>query len=124
MNGSSLLVDTNIILYLLGGDETVATSLDGKNIHISFITELELLGYPGQSNAEKQLIQHLLNEVVIIGLNENIKKAVIDIRTNYRIKLPDAIIAATSMYLNMPLFSADDDFKRVESISFIHFEIN
>jgi predicted nucleic acid-binding protein len=45
MSGNSLFVDTNILLNLIAGDETVAELLDGKHIAISFVTELELLGY-------------------------------------------------------------------------------
>jgi len=42
----NILIDTNIALYLLGGDEQIANVLDGQVVHVSFITELELLGYP------------------------------------------------------------------------------
>ena len=43
MSGNSLLVDTNIALYLLAGDERVAELLHGRDLFLSFITELELL---------------------------------------------------------------------------------
>ena len=43
MNGDNILIDTNIALYLLNGDRVVAEILDGKNVYVSFITELELL---------------------------------------------------------------------------------
>lgn len=42
MNGNNLLVDTNIVIYLLSGDKTIADLLDKKKIYISFITEIEL----------------------------------------------------------------------------------
>jgi len=45
MNGKSLMVDTNIVLYVLGGNKKLAKILDGKELYISMITELELLGY-------------------------------------------------------------------------------
>lgn len=38
MNGSKLFLDTNIILYLLDGDETLAELLNGKQLYISIIT--------------------------------------------------------------------------------------
>lgn len=44
MSGNSLLIDTNIALYLLNGDNTIAELLDGKDVYLSFISELELLG--------------------------------------------------------------------------------
>jgi predicted nucleic acid-binding protein len=65
----------------------------------------------------------LLDDVAIISLNENIKKEVIEIRTKYRVKLPDAIIAATAIYLNMPLFSADKGFLKIEDLNLLHFEL-
>ncbi|MEJ7672980.1 MAG: hypothetical protein WKF59_09765 [Chitinophagaceae bacterium] len=38
-----ILADTNIIIYMLEGDETIARLFDDNKIAISFITELELL---------------------------------------------------------------------------------
>jgi predicted nucleic acid-binding protein len=37
MSGSSLLIDTNIALYLLSGNKTIAEILDGSTIYVSFI---------------------------------------------------------------------------------------
>ncbi len=45
MNGKEILVDTNIILYLLDGSDELEKFLQGKDLYVSFITELELLGY-------------------------------------------------------------------------------
>jgi predicted nucleic acid-binding protein len=42
MNGDSLLIDTNVALYLLSGNKRLAESLNNSQIYISFITELEL----------------------------------------------------------------------------------
>jgi hypothetical protein len=36
MSGNSLLIDTNIALYLLNGDEKIADLLDGRDVYISF----------------------------------------------------------------------------------------
>ena len=45
MSGNKLFIDTNIVLYLLNGDQTLAELLHEKQLYISFITELELLAY-------------------------------------------------------------------------------
>jgi len=47
MNGNKLFLDTNIVLYLLNGDETLAELLNEKQLYISVITELELLAFKG-----------------------------------------------------------------------------
>ncbi len=114
MNGGNFLADTNILLYLLGGDDTLAKILNGKQIYISFITEIELLSFKKLSGKEKLNILSLLNDCIIIDINQSIKTLTIEIRENYTIKLPDAIIAATSKYLNLPLITSDNDFKKLK----------
>ena len=49
MSGKEILVDTNIVLYLLEGSNTLVEILQGKDIYLSFITELELIGYKENS---------------------------------------------------------------------------
>lgn len=44
MSGNNFLLDTNIVLYLLSGNTTVAEIIDGTQLYISFVTQLELLG--------------------------------------------------------------------------------
>ncbi|MGB3774365.1 MAG: hypothetical protein WA951_03840 [Leeuwenhoekiella sp.] len=52
MSGNSVFLDTNIVLYLLSGDATIADFLNNKTVYLSFITELELLGYKDISAEE------------------------------------------------------------------------
>ena len=116
MNGSSLIIDTNIALYLLSGNEWLANTLNGSQIYISFITELELLGYKNISLAEQKNIKHFISECIIIDINDAIKKHVIEIRKFQSIKLPDSIIAATALYLELPLFTADKGYKHISDL--------
>ncbi len=64
----NILVDTNIALYLFGGDEQISGVLDGQVVHASFVTELELLGYPGIAIEEEKLIHHFLDDCVVIDI--------------------------------------------------------
>jgi len=77
MNGTNILIDTNIALYLLDGDETIAAILDGQNIYISEITELELLGFPNISEGEIEIIENLINDFIVAQLNSKIKELTI-----------------------------------------------
>ncbi len=43
----------------------------------------------------------------IVDLNESIKLETVKLKQSNKIKLPDAIIGATSIYMNIPLLSAD-----------------
>ncbi|MBK9193293.1 MAG: type II toxin-antitoxin system VapC family toxin [Crocinitomicaceae bacterium] len=115
MSGTKLFVDTNIILSLLNGDETLSEFLNGRQFYISFVTELELLGFPGLSEKERKTIQSFLSHCKITDLNKSIKEEVIRLRSAYKLKLPDAIVLASAIYHDLPLITADKDFKKAES---------
>ncbi|MBK7940107.1 MAG: type II toxin-antitoxin system VapC family toxin [Lewinellaceae bacterium] len=113
MNGTKLLLDTNIALYFLGGDPVLANLLDQREIYISAITEMEMLGYPGITEAESERIRDFLNDCQLVEINAAVREKAIEIRRVHNLKLPDAIIAATAFHLNLPLVSADGDFSRI-----------
>lgn len=123
MNGNEIFVDTNIILYLLKGSNTLEKFLQGKNLHISFITELELIGFSLISSHEEREIESLLGECFIVPLNSAIKKEYVQIRKKYSLKLADAVIAATAIAMNLPLLTADKQFERIKDITLIQYNV-
>ena len=122
MSGNQLFLDTNIVLYLLNGDETLADFLQEKQLYISIITEMELLGYSGITKKESTKIEEFIEQCVVLSINNRIKRQAISIRKTYKNKLPDAIIAATALYLNLPLITSDSDFSKIEELELIHYE--
>jgi predicted nucleic acid-binding protein len=67
MNGNSILLDTNIVLYFLNGEETLIPILEHKNLFLSFITQLELLGNRNIESNDIQTIKSFISECKIIG---------------------------------------------------------
>ena len=122
MNGNKVFVDTNIILYLLSGDTTIAELLDGKQIYISFITQLELLSFSKNTKKDLKVIDELLDHCVIIDVNDEIKDMVVEFKRRYHFKLPDAIIITTAIYLDLPLITADQQFKKARELNLIFYE--
>lgn len=122
MSGNRLFLDTNIILYLLSGDDTLAEIVNNKQLYISVITELELFCYKGIKEKEENIINEFVSQCKIISINSAVKKETIRIRRNYNTKLPDSIIIATALYLDLPLITADIEFKRVEELTLIHYQ--
>ena len=116
MSGNSIFIDSNIAIYLLDGDTTISNFLEGKNVCISFISEIELLGYKNNASDRKK-IKAFLNGCEIIDINKDIKELTIQLRLKYKIKLPDAIVAASSIHLSSLLMSADNDFKSIEELN-------
>ncbi len=91
MSGKEILVDTNIFLYLLKGNDTLEKMLQGKTIFISFITELELIGFKAMRVGEEKKIHSLLRECMIVPLNDDIRKKYVEVRKTYNLKLADAL---------------------------------
>ena len=60
------VLDTNIILYFLGG--RLADSFPAGAYAISVISELELLAYPGLVSSEEQCIRDFLADLPITDL--------------------------------------------------------
>jgi len=119
MNGNKWFLDTNIILYLLAGDTTLADLLDGSQLYVSVITEMELLSYKELSENDRNIIRSFLKECKVVYINNEIKDETIQIKRAFGTKLPDSIIAATAIYLDLPLLTADRDFSKIEKLDLV-----
>lgn len=122
MNGQNLLVDTNILIYLLNGDKTIENWLDQNNIFISSITQLELFSYQEISRSEELIIRELLKYTITVHTSDSIIDYAIKFRKDYSLKLPDAIIAGTAQTFNYPFLTADSDFKKVDELNLYLYE--
>jgi predicted nucleic acid-binding protein len=96
--------------------------LEGNNIYVSFITEIELLSYHKLDSSTETIIQKFLDNCIVFDLNQEIKDLTIEMRKSTNLKLPDSIIASTSYFLNIPLFTADKQFERVNVIDLILYQ--
>ena len=123
MNGINLISDTNLLIYLLKGDKRIGEQLDGSQLFISVITEMELLGMYGISQSNLKIVKSVINDCIIVDFNNEIKQIAIELKQKHKIKLPDAIIAATSKFLNFPLFTADKYFSKIPHLDCVIIEI-
>jgi predicted nucleic acid-binding protein len=53
---------------------------------------------------------------------EKINEITISLKQQYRIKLPDALIAATALHENIPLLTFDKDFVRIKELNLVLLE--
>lgn len=97
--------------------------MEGRVLYVSFITELELLGYQELGAGEIQTIERFLQNCIIVEINASIKQLTIELKRSYKLKLPDAIIAGTSQYINIPLISVDRGFEKIAELQFINYEM-
>jgi predicted nucleic acid-binding protein len=112
------LLDTNVIIGLLSGDADCTALMQSANcglaeMAVSQITRMELLGFTGMGVTEEQAVQSLLAAVHVILLDEAIESRTIALRRQHKIKLPDAIIAATAASRGLVLLSMDKALNKI-----------
>jgi predicted nucleic acid-binding protein len=101
----NIVLDTNAVLYFLGG--RLVEPLPRARVSVSVITEIELLSYPTLAAEDESEIRSFLDHVDVIDLVSEIKRLAILLRREYRLKLPDAVIAATAHHLRAQLWTND-----------------
>jgi len=116
------LADTNAVIYHLAGNKKLESILNDNLIYISAITYAELLSKELPSE-EQIILQEYLSSLQIIHTNDFICEIATDLRKTYKLKLPDAIIAATSFFLNIPLISFDDVFYKIDDLKILKFDV-
>lgn len=112
MNGIKFLLDANFILAILNEQEPViqimsSRSIDDSDCSYSSITRIELLSFPKITLQDIAIIEGFLSRTQYIPLSTEIEDETILIRRQYKLKLPDAIIAASAKCLKLQLLTLD-----------------
>jgi len=118
------LLDSNAVIDFLGGrlqkDGTrFVSDVVNAGAGASVIAKLEVLGYPSTIEDEK-LLKDFFREIYVVGITDEIFEICIGLRKRLKIKLPDAIIAATAIALNCKLVTSNvKDFKQIPELQVI-----
>lgn len=112
MNGIDYLLDTNFILGLLKSSTETLALINERQIELhqcaySAITRMELLGFPGITRDEEAVIQKKLARLAYAPITSAVEDIAIRLRQTYRVKLPDAIIAASALAVGAELLTFD-----------------
>ena len=111
MNTDRFLVDTNIFILLL--NERLAEPLPDGEIVCSVITEMELLSFPAITPPEEALVRKMLADMTVYDIGQAVKEEAIRLRRASKLKLPDAIIAATATCHHAVLVTNDAEMRNV-----------
>ena len=120
------VLDTNILIYHLNGvlDDNIEQVLEDVlelDSYISVITRIEVLGWQQHTPTSLQDTQDLLRRIVEQPLTNEIVEECIQLRQTLSIRLPDAIIAATALHLDLPLMTRNvEDFEHVPTLELLN----
>ena len=125
MSGNKYILDTNAIIALLQGNSDILSLTDNAvYIGISIISKLEFLAFSELTTDDISLFHQFENRIEVIGLtaeDNELTENILDIKKKYNIKLPDAIIAATSIACDAALISADKQLSVIKKLQLIQF---
>jgi len=119
------LLDSDVIIgYLAGripdpGMETVSAIVD-QIPNISVISQIEVLRF-NDTPENEAILTDFINKSVIYSLNPAVIHNTITFCKQSRIKIPDAIIAATAQTENLILVTRNiDDFKNISGLELLN----
>ena len=121
--GARILLDTNCVIYYLNGvlPESAREALNVRlaiEANISVISKIELLGYSPPSNVSLKPVQDFVDTSTVFPLDEVVVQKTIEIRRIKKIKLPDAVIAATALIYGLEIISRNKtDFSGIEGLT-------
>lgn len=125
--GKRYLIDTNVVRKYLDEDLSEAgltlldTILDASESNISVVTRIELLGFSSHNEDLLNFVFQFIDYSTEYSLSEPIIQKTIELRKSIKIKLPDAIIAATALCNDLILLSDNDsDFGKVPHLRYIN----
>ncbi|PSL07346.1 type II toxin-antitoxin system VapC family toxin [Cecembia rubra] len=115
------LIDTSAVIKFLNESFPIESLqfldriLDRECI-ISCITQIELLVW--ESNAkEVSILNDFVSAAEVLGIDHSVINTTIEIRRKLKIKIPDALIAATAITNDLTLIADNDkDFRKVEAL--------
>ena len=116
-SGPEYILDTNVVIGFLTGAEAArrlvsSSGAELSKFAVSVITRIELLSFPSLAEEEERRIEELLAALSIIPLDERIEAAAITLRRRARLKLPDAVIAASAQVYGLELVTLDTRLQR------------
>ena len=121
------LIDSNALMdYLAGlmptnGLDFMDRVIDSGDVITSVITQIEVLGF----QAPEEYLQRCQSLIAIAEVVPLVDPAIIGrailIRRETKIKLPDAVIAATALIRNLTVVSRNEkDFSRVQGLNYVN----
>jgi hypothetical protein len=120
MSGERYSLDTNAIVCLLRGDEALHQRLQSAEwVGISILSHIEFLAFPNLSESDGRIFQKFSEAVDVVGLDRTERALIVRIvslRIQYRLKLPDAIIAATAIERGAILVTDDRTLRKLPAL--------
>lgn len=116
------LLDTNILIYSAQSEYHHLQELYKEvGVSVSEMTRLEVLGFSGLTEDQETFFTAVFNVVRVIPISRDVIDKAIALRRAKKMKVGDAIIAATAAVNSLELITRNEaDFKHLTEIRMIN----
>ncbi len=125
MSGNKYVLDTNALIAFFNGNDNLQAYISQPNkLIVSVVSVFEFLSYPNIIQKDRELFFEFLDAAEVVDLiagNKNFIDLITSIRTQFLLKLPDAIIASTALFHGAQLITNDKTLQKVENLIIITF---
>lgn len=125
MSGNRYLLDTNAVISIVNGNEQLITLLESSSfVAFSIISIIEFLAYSNLTEKDITVFEKMVEESSVINLRNTDKElinTITSIRKSHKIKLPDAILAATAIHYQCQIISNDKELKKITGLQILSF---
>jgi len=121
MSPTEYLIDTNILIYHTAGSEVISNFIKDmiaqQAFNVSVLTKIEFLGWNRHSPEGFEKCKQLIELANVYLVDEDTAEKAIELKRRAKIKLADAVIAATALVNNFRLVTRNvDDYKAVKEL--------
>ena len=119
------LIDSNAVIdYLTAkipdGGMVWMNNIINQGPVVSIVTKIEILGFDNKPETEA-LLTDFLNTCTIIPLSDAVTTETIQLRKLYKIRIPDAIIAASAKVTGLDLITRNiTDFNKITGLKVVN----
>ena len=124
--GKRYLLDSNTVIDYIGGLYSAKAmqwlnQIIDEEINVSVITKIEVLSFDPDKDDNYPILIEFFEAAKIFELTHEIVNKTILIRQKQKIKLPDAVIAATALVNGLVLVSRNTkDFKNIPDLETVN----
>jgi predicted nucleic acid-binding protein len=123
--GQEYLIDSNVIIGYLAGQipssgMEIVSGIVSNRPNISVISKIEILRF-NDTPENETILEEFINISKVYPLSNNVVELTVKLCKQNKIKLPDAIIAATALLEDLTLVTRNiNDFKNIPDIKLLN----
>ena len=121
--GKGYLIDSNAVIDFFNKSlpDSGKELLSNVEPIISIITLVEIFSSNKASDDELKELKRFSEIAIIHNIDRDVALIAIELRQKYKIKLPDALIAATAIFYKLVLITRNvSDFQKIENLELIN----